>query len=445
MSIKPIRLFGDPVLRTPAEPVTDFDAELRKLVKDLTDTMLDAPGSASRHRRSASACACSPTTSTTSSATSSTRRCELSDEEETDDEGCLSVPGLAYPTHAPTASWPRASTCTASRSRSRAAGQLARCVQHETDHLDGVLFIDRLDAAQRKLAMKEIRAAEWWGEPVPAVQGLAALRPTARRSRPCAWSSLARRPRRCRRWTPCWLAGTRSSRCVTRPDAPAGRGRQWPASPVAERARTGGHRGAAARPPDRGRFLARLREIAPDCCPVIAYGALIPQAALDIPAHGWVNLHFSLLPAWRGAAPVQHAHPARRRHHRRDHLPARRGAGRRARSTACSPSRSGPPTRRRPAGPAGVCRRGPAGRDPGRDRVRRAGGACRSPPTGSASRRRSPPTTPEVNWKLPAAAVDRLIRACTPAPGAWTDCWAGAGGQARAAGRGRPEPADGAG
>ena len=54
-------------------------------------------------------------------------------------------------------------------------------------------------------------------------------------------------------------------------------------------------------------FLARLREIAPDCCPVTAYGALIPQRALDIPAHGWVNLHFSLLPAWRGAAPVQHA------------------------------------------------------------------------------------------------------------------------------------------
>ena len=61
-----------------------------------------------------------------------------------------------------------------------------------------------------------------------------------------------------------------------------------------------------ARPADPD-FLARLREIAPDCCPVTAYGALLPQAALDIPAHGWVNLHFSVLPAWRGAAPVQHA------------------------------------------------------------------------------------------------------------------------------------------
>ena len=61
-----------------------------------------------------------------------------------------------------------------------------------------------------------------------------------------------------------------------------------------------------ARPRDP-EFLARLRAIAPDCCPVTAYGALIPQTALDIPEHGWVNLHFSLLPAWRGAAPVQHA------------------------------------------------------------------------------------------------------------------------------------------
>src|SRR6185295_8866320 len=77
---------------------------------------------------------------------------------------------------------------------------------------------------------------------------------------------------------------------VTRPDAPAGRGRKVEASPVAQRAAAAG-----------------LEVISPDCCPVAAYGALLPQAALDIPPHGWVNLHFSILPAWRGAAPVQHA------------------------------------------------------------------------------------------------------------------------------------------
>src|SRR5215475_8124550 len=94
---------------------------------------------------------------------------------------------------------------------------------------------------------------------------------------------------------------------VTRPDAPAGRGRKVEASPVAQRAAAAG---LEVLTPDRPRdpeFLARLREIGPDCCPVAAYGALLPQAALDIPPHGWVNLHFSILPAWRGAAPVQHA------------------------------------------------------------------------------------------------------------------------------------------
>ena len=94
---------------------------------------------------------------------------------------------------------------------------------------------------------------------------------------------------------------------VTRPDAPAGRGRKVEASPVARRAAAAGLEvltPARARDPE---FLDRLREIAPDCCPVVAYGALLPQAALDIPPHGWVNLHFSILPAWRGAAPVQHA------------------------------------------------------------------------------------------------------------------------------------------
>src|SRR5579875_827975 len=94
---------------------------------------------------------------------------------------------------------------------------------------------------------------------------------------------------------------------ITRPDAPAGRGRHLAPSPVAEVAAEAGLeilRPVKPREPD---FLDRLRAIAPDCCPVTAYGALLPQEALDIPRYGWVNLHFSLLPAWRGAAPVQHA------------------------------------------------------------------------------------------------------------------------------------------
>jgi methionyl-tRNA formyltransferase len=94
---------------------------------------------------------------------------------------------------------------------------------------------------------------------------------------------------------------------VTRPDAPAGRGRRLAASPVAERAAELGVEVLKPTSPKDPEFLARLEELSPDCCPVVAYGGLLPQAALDIPGHGWVNLHFSVLPAWRGAAPVQHA------------------------------------------------------------------------------------------------------------------------------------------
>jgi methionyl-tRNA formyltransferase len=91
---------------------------------------------------------------------------------------------------------------------------------------------------------------------------------------------------------------------VTRPDAPAGRGRRSVRSPVAALADEAGVEVLTPRRPSEPDFLARMEALAPDCCPVVAYGALVPRTALDIPVHGWVNLHFSLLPAWRGAAPV---------------------------------------------------------------------------------------------------------------------------------------------
>ncbi|HAS08640.1 MAG TPA: methionyl-tRNA formyltransferase [Actinobacteria bacterium] len=94
---------------------------------------------------------------------------------------------------------------------------------------------------------------------------------------------------------------------VTRPDAPSGRGRTLTASPIAELAARHGIETLKPAKPSEPEFMARLSELAPDCCPVVAYGALIPQSVLDIPRIGWINLHFSLLPAWRGAAPVQHA------------------------------------------------------------------------------------------------------------------------------------------
>jgi peptide deformylase len=170
VSVKPIRLFGDPVLRTPAEPVVDFDAELRRLVKDLTDTMEDAPGLGlaapqigvglrvfTYHIDDRVGHLINPTL-------------VLSEDRETDDEGCLSFPGLQYPTPRAQGVLARGLDMYGEPVTLEGTGQLARCVQHETDHLDGVLFIDRLDPAQRKLAMKEIRAAEWWGEPVPVIK-----------------------------------------------------------------------------------------------------------------------------------------------------------------------------------------------------------------------------------------------------------------------------------
>jgi peptide deformylase len=170
VSIRPIRLFGDPVLRTPADPVTTFDAELRKLVKDLTDTMMDAPGVGLAAPQigvglrvftyfidDVAGHLINPTLT-------------LSDEVEVDDEGCLSFPGLVYPTSRSFGAVATGFDMHGEPITVTGTGQLARCVQHETDHLDGILFIDRLDPAQRKLAMKEIRASEWSGEPVPRVK-----------------------------------------------------------------------------------------------------------------------------------------------------------------------------------------------------------------------------------------------------------------------------------
>jgi peptide deformylase len=168
--IRPIRLFGDPVLRTPAEPVTDFDLELRNLVRDLTETMVDAPGVGlaapqigvslrvfTYHVEDEPGHLINPVLG-------------LDGEQEEDDEACLSLPGLVFPT-------PRAPRVVATGFNMygdpvtiEGSELLARCVQHETDHLDGILFIDRLDKKQRKLAMKAIREAEWNGEPTPEVK-----------------------------------------------------------------------------------------------------------------------------------------------------------------------------------------------------------------------------------------------------------------------------------
>ena len=206
---------------------------------------------------------------------------------------------------------------------------------------------------------------------------------------------------------------------LTRPDAPAGRGRKLLPNPVAEVA---AEAGIEVLKPERARdadFLTRLEQIAPDCAPVVAYGGLIPKAALDVPKHGWINLHFSLLPAWRGAAPVQHAIMAG------DDI-----------TGACTFQieeglDTGPVYGRlteaiRPTDTSGdlLARLADAGAkllvatldgiEAGRlvAEPQPADGVSMAPKLAVEDAR--------VDWAAPAMRVDRVVRACTPAPGAWT-------------------------
>jgi methionyl-tRNA formyltransferase len=206
---------------------------------------------------------------------------------------------------------------------------------------------------------------------------------------------------------------------ITRPDAKAGRGLKVGQSPVAVRA---AEAGIEVLRPDKladEEFLTRLREIAPEVGAVTAYGALIPQAVLDIPARGWVNLHFSILPAWRGAAPVQHA-------------------------ILHGDDVTGATTfqivRALDAGPVfGVLTEPILASDTAGDLLERLSfsgaellvatldgiesgelAAREQPADGVTLAPKIIPANAEIDWRRPATAIDRQIRACTPEPGAWT-------------------------
>jgi methionyl-tRNA formyltransferase len=206
---------------------------------------------------------------------------------------------------------------------------------------------------------------------------------------------------------------------VTRPDARSGRGRTLAPSPVKEVALEHGLEvltPASPRDPD---FLARLTEIAPDCCPVVAYGALVPRPVLDVPSLGWVNLHFSLLPAWRGAAPVQRAVMA----------------GDDVTGATTFLLEEGLDT-----GPVLGTLTETVRRDDTSgtllDRLAHAGagllvatmdgiadGSLYAVPQPDDGVSHAPKLTTDearVRWGLPSHVVDRHVRGCTPAPGAWT-------------------------
>ncbi|RFU22696.1 methionyl-tRNA formyltransferase [Geodermatophilus marinus] len=210
---------------------------------------------------------------------------------------------------------------------------------------------------------------------------------------------------------------------LTRPDARSGRGRRVSRSPVAERADAAGIPVLQPGSPRDPGFLAALAGLAVDCAPVVAYGALVPRAALDLPRHGWVNLHFSLLPAWRGAAPVQHAVMA----------------GDEVTGACTFRLETGLDT-----GPVyGVVTEPVGQRDTAGDLLARlalsgarllvatldgiADGTVvpePQPAEGVSLAPRIEPADARVDWSLPAHVVDRRVRGVTPAPGAWTT-WRG--------------------
>ena len=178
--LRPIRLFGDPVLRTPAEPVRDFDKELRNLVRDLTETMLDAPGAglAAPQIGVGLRVFTYHVDEDDEPGHLINPSLDLTGDTDTDDEGCLSLPGLTFPTPRAWGVVAKGYNMNGEPLTIEGTELLARCVQHETDHLDGILFIDRLDPEQRKIAMKAIREAEWNGQSVPEVK--ASPHPTGR-------------------------------------------------------------------------------------------------------------------------------------------------------------------------------------------------------------------------------------------------------------------------
>jgi len=206
---------------------------------------------------------------------------------------------------------------------------------------------------------------------------------------------------------------------LARPDAPSGRGRKLTPSPVAALARDVGIELLTPRTPRDPAFLGRLRELAPDACAVVAYGALIPPEALAVPQHGWVNLHFSVLPAWRGAAPVQRAIMAG------DDVTGAT-AFRLVEELDAGPVFGVMTATIRPDDTAGSLL----------DRLAVDGagllvttldgledGVLEARPQPSDGVSHAPKLTVEdaaVRWERPAAAVDAQIRGCTPAPGAWT-------------------------
>jgi peptide deformylase len=168
--IQTIRLFGDPVLRTPAEPVVDFDKELRGLVRDLEETMMNAPGAGLAAPQIGVGLRVFTYYVDNVLGHLINPNLDLSEETQDGEEGCLSLPDLAFDTRRALRVVAKGFNQHGEPVEIEGSELLARCIQHESDHLDGILFIDRLDRAERKLALKAIREADWAGDRAPMVK-----------------------------------------------------------------------------------------------------------------------------------------------------------------------------------------------------------------------------------------------------------------------------------
>lgn len=206
---------------------------------------------------------------------------------------------------------------------------------------------------------------------------------------------------------------------LTRPEAHAGRGRRLLPSPVAEHAAARGIEVLTPPKPSDPGFLERLRAIDPACCPIVAYGALLRRPVLDVPEHGWINLHFSVLPAWRGAAPVQ-----------RSIMAGDEVTGATVFSLVealdAGPVLGTITERIRDDDTAGtlldrLAREGAALMVDALDHIEDGDIAAHPQPEDGVSYAAKLTTDDaHVDWTRPAFAVDRQIRGCTPDPGAWT-------------------------
>lgn len=170
MAIRPIRLFGDPVLRRPAIEVVDFDKELRGLIADLTDTMLEAPGAGLAAPQIGIGLRAFTWNVDGEVGHLVNPVLDLSEEVQDGPEGCLSIPELTFDCRRALSVVARGFNMYGDPVTIEGSELLARAIQHETDHLDGVLFIDRLDTDARKAAMRAIRESEWFGAEQPTVK-----------------------------------------------------------------------------------------------------------------------------------------------------------------------------------------------------------------------------------------------------------------------------------